>query len=92
MPFSAKQIAKGFNLEIAKGEIDYTKYRGIDYKMTDEERFYVENDTSIVSQALKVQFDSGLTKMTIGADALGNFKDNLGEKKGVQIHVSCFTT
>ncbi len=80
LPFSAKQIAKGFNLEIAKGEIDYTKYRGEDYKMTEEERFYVENDTSIVSQALKVQFDSGLSKMTIGADALGNFKDNLGKR------------
>ena len=80
LPFSAKQIAKGFKLEIAKGSIDYTKYRGHDYKMTDEERFYVENDTSIIAQALNIQFSQGLTRMTIGADALGNFKDVLGKK------------
>lgn len=80
LPFSASQIANAFQLETPKGEIDYTKYRGEDYKMTDEEKFYVENDTSIISQALKIQFDNGLTKMTIGADALGNFKEDLGKK------------
>lgn len=80
LPFSAKQIAKGFQLETPKGEIDYTKYRDKNYQMTDEEKFYIQNDTSIVSQALKVQFDSGLKKMTIGADALSWFKEKLGKK------------
>lgn len=80
LPFSAKQIAKGFKLDIAKGEIDYTKYRGKDYKMTEEEKFYIENDTSIIAQALKIQFDSGLEKMTIGSDALGYFKGLMGKR------------
>lgn len=80
LPFSARVIAEAFELPVAKGEIDYTKYRGVDYKMTDEEKFYVENDTSIISQALKIQFDAGLTKMTIGSDALNYFKSDLGIK------------
>ena len=80
LPFSASQIAKGFNLPIAKGSIDYEKYRGEDYVMTEEEKEYIENDTSIIAQALKIQFENGLTKMTIGADALGNFKDGIGKK------------
>ena len=80
LPFSAKQIAKGFKLDTVKGEIDYTVYRCEEHKITDEEKFYIENDTSIISQALKIKFDSGLTKMTIGADALNNFKTGLGQK------------
>lgn len=80
LPFSADQIAKAFELPTVKGSIDYTKYRPIDYEMTDDEKYYVENDTSIISQALKIQFDSGLKKMTIGSDALNYFKCDLGQK------------
>ena len=80
LPFSAEQIAKAFELPTVKGSIDYTKYRPENYEMTDEEKFYVENDTSIISQALKIQFDSGLKKMTIGSDALNYFKCDLGQK------------
>lgn len=80
LPFSAEQIANAFELDTVKGSIDYTKYRGEDYIMTDEEKLYIENDTAIISQALKIQFDSGLTKMTIGSDALNYFKDDLGKK------------
>ncbi len=80
LPFSAGSIAKAFKLDTQKGEIDYKKYRGIGYQMTPEEEEYIKGDTSIIAQALKIQFEQGMTKMTIGADALANFKGVIGKK------------
>lgn len=75
---SVRTIAKSFKLDTLKGEIDYVKFREENYQMSPEELDYLENDTSIVAQALKIQFEKGLDKMTIGADALSHFKQDIG--------------
>lgn len=74
IPFAVKTIAKNFDIEEQKGEIDYNKERPVGYELDENERNYVANDTIIVSKALKHQFDEGLTKMTIASDALNSFK------------------
>lgn len=86
LPFSVEVIAKAYNLEIAKGSIDYTMHRPVGYKMTDEEREYIKLDILVVAQALKLQFADGLTKMTTGSDALNMFKKSVGK----QIFNNCF--
>lgn len=73
LPFSVKVIADAFHLPIKKGEIDYRKYRPIGYKPTTLEWDYLRNDCEIVARGLKIQFDEGLTHMTIGSDALNTF-------------------
>lgn len=73
LPFSVRVIADAFHLPIKKGEIDYRKYRPIGYKPTIDELDYLRNDCEIVARALKIQFDEGLTHMTIGSDALNTF-------------------
>lgn len=73
LPFSVRVIADAFHLPIKKGEIDYRKYRPIGYKPTTLELDYLRNDCEIVARALKIQFDEGLTHMTIGSDALNTF-------------------
>ena len=73
LPFSVKVIADAFHLPIKKGEIDYRKYRPIGYKPTTLEWDYLRTDCEIVARALKIQFDEGLTHMTIGSDALNTF-------------------
>lgn len=85
LPFTVKQIAKGFKMEIMKGEIDYHKDRPIGYQMTHEELSYLVNDTEIVADALKVQFEQGLDKMTNGSDSLSGFKSIIGTKMFEQL-------
>jgi hypothetical protein len=71
---SVETIAKEFDLEISKLEIDYKEQREIGHILTEDEVKYIKNDVKIVSQALNKLFDFGLTKMTIGSSALYNYK------------------
>jgi hypothetical protein len=81
IPFPVSVIAKTFKLEESKLSIDYDAPREKGHVLTPEERDYIIADCVIVAKALKNQFDAGLTKMTIGADALGGFKDIVTRKR-----------
>ena len=81
IPFSVEQIAKSFNLEISKLEIDYNKPREIGHILTEDEKAYIKNDVLIVAKALKILFDENLEKMTEGANALSDFKNILSKSK-----------
>lgn len=72
--FSVEQIAKDFNLPIRKLELDYKEKREVGHILTEHEINYIKNDVEIMAHALKIMFDENLTKMTIGSDALDNYK------------------
>ena len=72
--FSVEQIAKDFNLPIRKLELDYKANREIGHILTEHEVDYIRNDVEIVARALEIMFNQNLTKMTIGSDALDNYK------------------
>lgn len=74
--FSVEKIAYDFDLPIKKLTLDYGTYREIGHKLTPHEIEYIRNDVSIMAQALKVMYDEGLDRLTIGSCALNNFKDN----------------
>lgn len=78
LPFTVAKIAKDFGLPIQKGEIDYDKERPEGYEPDNKEVSYLKNDVQIVATALGIQFEQGLTKMTIGSDALHNYKVTMG--------------
>lgn len=80
LPFSVKEIAKAFELDLTKLKIDYKAYRPVGHIITEHEIEYIKNDVQIVAQALEIQFRQGLEKMTIGADALDNFKGYVGKQ------------
>lgn len=80
LPMSVANIAKSFMLKMHKLELDYDTYRPIGHLLTPHERDYIRNDVVIVAQALQVQMDKGLTRLTIGADALNQYKDIIGSK------------
>ena len=80
LPFPVKSVANAFDLEIKKGEIDYTAFREIGHVLTEEELSYIYNDVAIMAQALRIQFDQGLTKMTNGSDAMSGFKSSINTK------------
>ena len=80
LPFPVKSIAKGFNLPIEKGEIDYHAYRPVGHEITEEEKKYIKNDIEIIARALDVQFNQGLEKMTNGSDSISDFKSIISSK------------
>ena len=80
LPFPVKTIGKAFKLPVQKGEIDYKKERPPGYEPDDEEIDYLENDLEVVAQALEIQFDQGLDRMTNGSDALHWFKELIGKR------------
>ena len=79
LPFSVRAMAGAFHLEMSKGDLDYAAERPLGYEPTPAELDYISRDIGIVAQALSIQFDQGLTQMTIGADALQEYKDLIGK-------------
>lgn len=81
LPFKVEKIAHDFGLECVKGEIDYNEYREAGHILTDEEIDYLQRDCYIVAKALRIQYDMGLTKMTIGSCAFNRYKTLLGKNE-----------
>ena len=72
--FSVEQIAKDFDLPIRKLELDYTTKREVGHELTEHEIEYIKNDVEIMARALDYMFKIDLKKMTIGGDALFDYK------------------
>ena len=72
---SVESIAKTFKLPESKLEIDYNKPREKGYILTEEEQEYIKHDVIIVAKGLEYLFNMGLTRMTAGSNALGEYKD-----------------
>lgn len=79
-PMSVRTIARAYGLPEGKGEIDYRAYRAIGHELTAEERDYVRRDVQIVAQALAFNLSQGLTKMTIGANAMADYRQRIGKR------------
>ena len=73
--FSVDAVAKGFDLPIRKLELDYDTYRPEGHELTPHEVDYIRNDVEIMARALDIFMSQGHTKMTIGSNALHNFKE-----------------
>lgn len=73
--FSVDKIAKDFNLPIQKLELNYKEKREINHELTENEINYIRNDVEIMARALEYLFNENLTKITIGSDALFNYKE-----------------
>ena len=72
--FSVDKIAEDFKLPIRKLKLDYDEKREIGHILTQHEIDYIRNDVEIMARALQFMFDENLLKMTIGSDALTNYK------------------
>lgn len=75
------KVAEAYTLPESKGEIDYEAPRPIGYVMNAEERDYLIKDVCIIAQALKMQVDEGMTKLTTASDCMHEFKQGFGTKR-----------
>lgn len=80
LPMPVKRIAKAFNLEEGKGEIDYHTFRPVGHKLTAEEMDYLRRDVKIVAHAMRQVLNSGMTRLTVASDSLAEFKRLTGSK------------
>lgn len=74
IPAPVEEIPKMFGLNLEKLDLDYNTPREIGHKLTDHERDYISNDVKIPALALEIMFKESLESMTIGSNALKNFK------------------
>lgn len=78
IPIAVDEIPASFGIPYHKLNLDYNRVREKGYILKPYEERYIKNDVRIVAIALKQMFDKNLTKMTIGSNALNNFKDTKG--------------
>lgn len=74
-------VAKAFKMDVSKGDLDYHKERPVGYLPDEAELDYLDRDVRIVAKALRVVFDNGMTRLTVGSDALAEYKSLTGEDK-----------
>lgn len=80
LPMSLSRVAKTFGQDEGKGEIDYHKPRPVGYVPTDEEIDYLRRDVLILANALRVIIEEGMTRLTVGADSMAEYKRTIGAK------------
>ena len=78
LSFPVEKIAEDFNLPIRKLNLDYKGKREVGHELTEHEINYIRNDVEIMARALEFMFNENLLKMTIGSDALTNYKQMNG--------------
>jgi hypothetical protein len=81
IPMTVKRVAKTWELEEGKGEIDYDKVRPKGYRMTAQERDYLRRDVAIMATAMQQVLESGMTKLTVASDSLNEYKTLLGKQQ-----------
>lgn len=74
LPFSVAEIGKAFDTKHKKLSMNYEGFRYAGCNITDEEKEYIKNDVLVVAEALKLMFDKGHNKLTIGSCCLQEFK------------------
>jgi len=85
LPMSVSKVAQAFKLPEGKGSINYMLDRPRGWVATPEERDYLRRDVSIVARALRLQIDEGMTRLTVGADSLAQYKQLTGLKNFTRI-------
>lgn len=77
LPFSLREIGKGFKTKHQKLEMEYEGFRYPNCPITEQEKKYIENDVLVLKEALEIMFAEGHNKMTIGSCCLQEFKKTL---------------
>lgn len=72
--FSLEEVAEAFGTPCLKGSIDYDRHN-TPCEVTDEEVEYLNNDCEILARALFACQQMELIKMTVGGNALAQYKN-----------------
>ncbi len=76
-----KRLSDMFGAPVAKGEIDYELERPHGYQPTADEWEYIDADVIILKTALTFAKDAGATGLTVGGDALTEYRRTMEHGK-----------
>ena len=79
LPFSVKKIGKDFKTKYQKLEMEYKGERYAGCYISPSEMQYIKNDVLVMKEALKIMFDEGHDKLTIGSCCLAEYKKIVGK-------------
>lgn len=74
LPFSVREIGKGFNTKHRKLELNYEGFRKAHGEIADYEKVYISNDVLVVKEALEIMFENNHKGRTIGSCCMTEFK------------------
>lgn len=80
IPFSVREIGKGFKTKHQKLEMEYEGYRYPGCTITPEEKKYIANDVLVVKEALNFMESQGHDSLTIGSCCMNEYKKIMGKK------------
>lgn len=83
LPFTVDRIGKAFDLQYNKIEMPegfYQLQRDLVHELSENEIEYIKNDIRVMSLALEILAEQDMLKMTVGSDALNDYKKRIGEK------------
>lgn len=91
-PYSLRVLAKQMKMDEDKGDMDYEKVRYPHHKLTEDEYDYFRRDIKILKIAMETAYNKGYTKLTIGANAMEQYRNSLTrpDKKGKYIFMRLF--
>lgn len=81
LPMSIEQMAKSFNMPFKKLKLDYNSYRDKGHIITEKEQEYLKYDVLILAEGLNFMLENGNKKITIGSNALYNYKKIVGKSR-----------
>lgn len=81
LPFSVKQLGKGFGTKHKKLTMKYEGLRYANCPISEKEAEYIKNDVLVVKEALEIMFSNGNRKLTIGSCCLNEFKNFFLDEK-----------
>lgn len=81
LPMPIRRIAKAFNLDDSKGDLDYHTFRPVGHELTAEEADYLRRDVTILAQAMRQVLNSGMTRLTVASDSLAEYKRIVSSKQ-----------
>lgn len=82
-PMGVEKVAEAFKMPYKKLKIDYSAHDNlpIGSPLTEEELEYLKHDVFIISHAIDFFQSQGFNKMTIGSNALSDYKKSIGKNK-----------
>lgn len=78
IPLPVSAIPKAYGLDLEKLDMDYDAERLDTDELQENDLSYLKNDLSIPAQALDIQYNQGMVRMTASSDALADYKKRLG--------------
>lgn len=77
IPLPVEVISKAYGLDAFKLQMDYKAHKyGEENEPTDDDIDYLHNDCYIVAKAISILLNEGMSKLTVGSNALAWYKEN----------------